>query len=493
MIAVRLSLLTALFFSGVFFAAAQSQTAGNTATATPQRLSPQMAVDMAIKNNLDLEMAGIGTDIKKRKADFAWNTFLPTVGVNGTLSHDNWATSTNAYEVVPLPGTGHAPYSVNGMSGVTNPDIFVVSPFNLPQWHVNGTFSATVNLSVALFEGIRSLKLDYQAGTITYEKAKLQIEQNVRKMYNNILLLEANAVLLQEMLNNTQDQANMAEANYKAGLASRLNWLQARVTVENMKPSINDLDNNLRNLKGNFALLLGLSYDAPFEIEPLASGITYIPQDVADLISKAASGKPDIRVLKANIMTLESQRKAFNMQTFTPYIALGWSLGSMFNPQLDPFKNPWFNRDNWNGTGNFYVTIGMNFNGLFSFTKEGQQRKDMDANIQIQNIQLAQMVRDTELEIFTTVNSLEKIRTTAAAQQATVELADQSYKLTEEAYKGGLQDFLSVQSSALALEQAKLQLQTQQFDYLNGLIDLEYSTGLPFGTLSSAANNEGPK
>ena len=488
---VRLTLLAALLLGGAVLAFAQTQSGGSAQAAAPQQLSAQMAVDMAIKNNLNLESARLALDIKKRKADYTWNQFLPTVGVNGALSHDNYANSTGSYGVVPMGGT---PGALNGLSGVMDPDhIFLISPFNLPQWHVTGSFSATLNLSVALFEGVRSLKLDYQAGTITYEKAKFQIEQNIRKMYNNILLLEANAVLLREMFNNTQDQADMAEANYKAGLAPRLTWLQAQVAVENMKPSINDLDNSLKSLKGNFALLLGLSYDAPFELVPLGSAVSYIPQDVADLISKAASGKPDIMELEANIMTLQSERRAQRIQAFTPYISLGWSLSGMFNPQLDPFKTTWFDSNSWSPGGNFYVSIGWNFNALFPFTKEGQQLKDMDDSLQIQNNQLAQMIRDTELEIFTTVNSLEEIRTTAVAQQAAVDLANQSYKLTEEAYKAGLQDFLTVQSSSLALEQAKLQLLTQQFNYLNGLIDLEYSTGVPFGTLSSAAtqNSDG--
>jgi len=494
---IRLTLLTALLLGGTVFASAQTQTggaaqSGGTAQAgTPQVLSAQMAVDLAIKNNLNLESARLGLDIKKRKADMAWNQFLPTVGVNGGLSRDNYASSTS-YTPIPIPGTGQAT-TINGMKGEMDPSIFVANPFTLPQWHPNGSFSATVNLSFALFEGMRSLNLDYQAGTISLDKARLQMEQAVRKMYNNILLLEANAVLLQETFANAQRQADMAQANYNAGLAPRLTWLQAQVAVENMKPAINDLDNNIRTLKGNFALLLGLPYDAPFELQPLVSGVSYIQQDVADLISKAASGKPDIRELQANIMTLESQRKAIRIQSFTPYLALGWTLSTLFNPQLDPFNNTWFDGNNWKGGGNFYVTIGMNFNGLFSFTKEGQQRKDMDDNIQIQNMQLAQMLRDTDLEIFTTVNSLENIRTTAEAQQAAVDLAQQSYNLTEEAYKAGLQDFLSVQSSALALEQAQLQLETQQFNYLNGLIDLEYSTGVPFGTLSSTATTGGTK
>jgi outer membrane protein TolC len=48
-----------------------------------------------------------------------------------------------------------------------------------------------------------------------------------------------------------------------------------------------------------------------------------------------------------------------------------------------------------------------------------------------------------------------------------------------------LQDFQAVQSASLALDQAKLQLLQVNFNYLNDLIDLEYSIGVPFGTLTS--------
>jgi hypothetical protein len=47
-----------------------------------------------------------------------------------------------------------------------------------------------------------------------------------------------------------------------------------------------------------------------------------------------------------------------------------------------------------------------------------------------------------------------------------------------------MQDFSAVQNAALSLNQAKLQLLTQKFNYVNDLIDLEYYIGAPFGTLS---------
>jgi outer membrane protein TolC len=109
----------------------------------------------------------------------------------------------------------------------------------------------------------------------------------------------------------------------------------------------------------------------------------------------------------------------------------------------------------------------------------------MEASLEIQRIRLAQTIRETELEIYTKLASLENILATLEAQKTAVGLAELSYRLTEEAYRAGLQEFQAVQGAALALDQARLQLLTQQFNYLNDLIDLEYSIGVPFGTLSN--------
>jgi len=443
-------LLAGMFLFGIFSAYSQQ--------GTTLRLTPDTAVEMTIKNNLNIQSVRLGLDVKKRKAEYVWNQFIPSASATGTLSRDNWASTAS-----------QGPITIT-----------------LPQWHLNGSFSASLDFSFALVEGIRSARLDYEAGLVGLEKTKLQMEQAVRKMYNQLLLLESNLALLNESYNNAVRQASIAQANFNAGLAPRLTLLQAQVAAENIKPTVSDLENSLKNLKGNFAILLGLSYDTPFELEQISFNIFEVPVELSELISRASREKPDIMELQASIMTLQSQKKALSLQQFTPFLRLGWTLTGLFNPVLDPFKDNLTNLDNWNKGGQFSVTLGLTLNNYFPFTKEGQQRKDMEDSIKIQNTRLAQMVRETELEVFTKLASLEKTRTSADAQKNAVNLAEQSYKLTEEAYRGGLQDFQSVQSASLALEQAKLQLLQLNFNYLSDLIDLEYSIGVPFGTLSSA-------
>ena len=461
----RFTLLAGIFLFGIFSANAQT----GDAQAEPLRLTPGDAVEMAIRNNLNLEMARINLDMQRRASDSAWNQFIPSVGVSGTLARPNRATTHAGMIPVPIPG-------MDPIHGVV--------PFSatLPRWNLLGTLSAELVLSFAQFENMRTLQQQLSSGLIGYERARLQMEQGVRKMYNSILLLQANVGLLEESYRNSRRQADMAEASFRAGLAPRLVWLQAQVAVENMRPAVSDLTNTLQSLKGNFALLLGLPHDTPLELQPVPLGVSVIPWDVAELISRAAAGSPDIQVLQAEIMTLQAQQRTLRLQHRSPFLRFGLSLNPTF--MGDPLQDTLTDTDNWQDRGNFSITLGMNLNGLFSFTREGQQLRDMEAALQMQNIRLAQTIREKELEIFTMINSLERIRTTVEVQQATVYLAEESYRLTEEAFRAGLQDFQVVQNAALALDQARIRLLTEQFNYINYLIDLEYALGVPFGTLS---------
>jgi outer membrane protein TolC len=310
----------------------------------------------------------------------------------------------------------------------------------------------------------------------------------VRKTYNQLLLLQATVALQNESLKTAEQRWQIAEANYRAGLAPRLTALQAQVSMENMKPTINEYENNLKALLGNFAMNLGLPYNTQFELSPFSGSGFDIPLDVAELISQAASGKLDVLELQSKLRYLQSQRKALALRNYTPSLQFSWGLSATFNPMLDPWEGGWFEGDNWSKGGNFSVTLGYSLNSLFPFTKEGQSLKDLDNSIRILNIGLAQTIQGTELEIFTKVNSLDKTRTTAEAQKLTVEMAEEAYRLTEEAYRAGLQDFLEVENAALSLSQARLSLLSQQFNYLSDLIDLEYAIGVPFGTLSSRSS-----
>jgi outer membrane protein TolC len=429
------------------------------------RLTVEEAVELALKNNLSLQTGAINLDTKKRASDLVWNQFLPDLSLRGTLARQNRATS----QSVPSGFSATPPY-------ITYTEV------ELPQWSLQGNISASLTLSAALVSGIQAIKADYQAGLVTYEKARSQTERDVRKAYNDMLLLAENITLLRESYEAAERQVSTAQANYRAGLAPELTLLQAQVARDNMKPSINQAENGLILSQARFAMTLGLPYETRFELisTPVEAG--FIPLDLAELIRQALQNRPDIRELQGQLVALEKNRQARSLQTRTPTLNFSWNITPTFAG--DPFKDSWFKKDSWADRGTFAITLGINLNGLFSFTKEGQAVKDMDNQIKVMAGSINQMIQGTEMEIYNTLLTLAQVQSTVEAQAETVRIAEQSYRLTEEAYRAGLQDFLQVQNAELELHKARLEIIKQQNSYRNSLIDLEYITGLSFGTLS---------
>jgi outer membrane protein TolC len=348
---------------------------------------------------------------------------------------------------------------------------------------VAGSIQTSLNINFAMFEAMRRLRLDYESGLLSYEKAKAQLERDVRKLYYQMLLLQENIALLRENYEAAERRVVMARANYQAGLVPELNLLQAQVSMENMNPAIDQAENGLKLAMAQFAMNLGLGYDTRFELIPVEDSLNFIPLDVAELIHQASVNKPEIQELRQNVLVLESLRKATKQRTYTPNLSLSWNLNSVFTQ--NPWKDSWFDGDRWANSGSLTIALSFQLHSLLPWSQDVQGIKDIDDNIRGLNISLAQTVRGTEVEIYNTLLSLEKIRTTVEAQEYTVNLAERSYNLTEQAYQAGLTELLEVQNAELELRKARIGVLEQDFSYIQGLIDLEYSMGVPFGTLSS--------
>jgi outer membrane protein TolC len=432
--------------------------------ASPIQISPDQAVEMAVEHNLGLQQARINNESKRRAAQTPWNVFIPTVEISSTLHRLNKEPAPTIVEFPPPIG----PVNMGGGG---------------PQWGLSAALQATLNINIATFVGMKQTVEEYQAGLITVEKAKLQLERDVRKAYYNMLLAKEQIALLQESYTNADRRFSMAQANYRAGLVPEVSMLQAQVARENLRPTIDEGENAYRMAMASFALYLGLPYDSQFELLPLPGNVDFVPLETAGLISRAAANKPDIEELRRSLAALKAQRTAAFFNLYTPTLSLGFTMDPAFGG--DPWKDTWFNGSQWNQQqGMFRITLGMRLNGLLPFTTEYQGFRAMDDAVKAMNLGLAQAIQGTEVEVYNIILQLEKTRTTAEAQRLTVELAERTLRLSETAYRNGLKEFLEVQNDELALRQARLGILQQNYTYLMGLLDLEYAAGLPFGTLS---------
>jgi outer membrane protein TolC len=434
-----------------------------------QKLTPDEAVELAIRNNLGLQSARIGVETQRRQSSLSWNQFIPTVGIGGTLSR-----------LGQKPVESVLPLSALGIAGLE--DIVMGGGY---QWSAAGSLGISLNLNAAMFENMKTLRLQYEGGSLSYEKAKAQMEQQVRKGYYSLLLLQEQIALQRQSLANDERQVEIARANYRAGRSAELVLLQAQVNLENHKPVIDELENSFKVYMATFAQILGHSYDTEFELTPVDGNATFITLDVKDLVSKAAAGDSlDIQEIKQSILSIQSQRKMTRLTVYTPTLSLGWTKSPSF--LLDPMKDSWFNGRNWEDPNRGVLSLGLSFNldNLVPFGSRAQNLDALDDQLASYTIQLTDAIRGTEVQIYNTILSLEKSRTDAEAQSATVELAQRTYNLTMDAYRAGLSDVQAIQDVELGLRQARLGVLSANYNYMMGLIDLEYYIGVPFGTLT---------
>jgi outer membrane protein TolC len=430
---------------------------------SPIDISPNKAVEMAIDNNLGLKQTILNSEAKRRAAQTPWNVFIPTIDLSGTLGRLNVKP---AGMVLPLPPALGGPINV----GAGN------------QWVLMGSLQLSLNINIGTFMGMKQTIEEYEAGKITIEKAKLQLERDVRKAYFQLLLAKEQIALLRGSAENMDRQVAMAQANYRGGLIPEVNLLQVQVARENLKPQIDEAENMYRIAMASFALYLGLPYDAEFNLEPLPGEAEFIVLETQDLISKAAANKPEIEELRRTLSALQAQKTALFYNLFTPTLSLAFNMDPTFNG--DPMKDSWFKGDAWKQQqGMFRITLAWRLNALIPFTKENQAWLAMNDTLKAMDLGMAQTVQTTKTEVYNIIMQLEKTRTTAEAQKLTVDLAERTLRLTERAYGSGYKQYLEVLNDELALRQARLGVLQQNYNYLMGLLDLEYAIGVPFGTL----------
>jgi outer membrane protein TolC len=383
--------------------------------------------------------------------------FIPTVEVSGTLGRLN-----------KEPQSYPVPFDFLGGG---------------PQWRLSASLSAALNLNIGTFLGMKQTVEEYKAGKISVEKAKLQLERDVRKAYFQLLLIEEQVVLLRGSLENAESQVAMAQANYRGGLIPEVNFLQVQVARENLKPQVDEAENAYRMAMASFALFLGCSYDTEFRLAPLPEGAEFIVLESHDLISRAAANKPDIEELRRNLAALKARRTALFFNIYTPSLSLGYSMDPAF--QGDPMKDGWLNGDSWRQqSGMFRITLFWRLSALLPFSVENQGYLAVNDAVKAMELGLALAVQGTEMEVYNTIMQMEQTRTSAEAQRMTVDLAERTLRLSQTAYRNGLKTFLEVQNDELALRQARLGALQQNYNYLMSLLDLEYAIGVPFGTLS---------
>ena len=460
MITVRWKRSAALLFilivasAGFLFAQDTTADDGNSIT-----LTVDQAVEYANQNSKTLKSSAIDLEMKKRANDYKWNQLLPSVNLSATMSRSNEYTDPTAAIGEMLNPLMQA----MGKSGFPASEVT-----ESDHWTAVGNIGISWNFSFALIDGFRLIKKQYEAGQITWDQTLRQNELQVRKLFYGLLLQQEGLTLQQRSLENARLRAQQAQVNYRNGLIPELALLQAQVAYENQRPSIMKQEQAMKQQLDLFGFLLGLPAGTSITLEG-AIEPTFVELDTDQLISLYAQNHPDILSLQKNLEILNLNLSVQNMQAYTPALALSWGL----QPVVADITSNWL--DTYMDKGAFSVTLAWNLTNLLPFSANRQAARDTKDNIRKLELSLETLIEKTELDIRTQVDALAQSRAAIEASAGNIQLAQRSYDMTLVAYRNGTTELLDLRDAENQLNQAKLGLANEKFNYLSGLMDLEYT------------------
>ncbi len=433
-------------------------------------IDAETAVQLALANNLGVELQDIDVRKAKRLVDNAWTVFIPQVSASGSLSRVNEVQERLSFQSGP---TGPVPTFEEG-----------------PRWNLGAELSAGLSVNLQIIRNIQQTVQQYDLGVINLQDAKAQLRRDVRKQFYELLSQQENIRITRESIETAEERFEQTQINYDNGLVDEFTLLSSRVQLENLRPQLEQQQLGYRSSLMGFKQTLGIDPGEPVELEGRIE---------ADLISLEADAiirdylerRYDIQLARQSITLQELSLDAKRAERY-PTLSLNWRADPSFAG--DPFDDPWFDdvENDWNQqSGAFSISITQPLDPLLPFSRTQVEIENLKDDVQKARIQLQQARTGAEIQIRQLVDQLETSRSAIEVRRLNVERARRAFSLAQEAYDAGNRELLEVREAEDELEQAQVQLLDEQKNYVVALLDLVYALNTSIDELRERSNEDG--
>ena len=248
-------------------------------------------------------------------------------------------------------------------------------------------------------------------------------------------------------------------------MVSEFDMLQAEVQVENLRPMLLQMENNLKSAKDGLKLILSIDQQEEIDVN---GNFDYQPYDISNedgLIDEALKTNYDLRTLELKKQVDE----AFVELDVSEY----W-------PNIAAFGQYAYNgsSDDWKFNTYSSATIGLNFTiNLWQGNRTSNAVQQSTITYQQTEEQLNQLKDYTLLNVKSKLQELKRVQSLIDVQNRTVEVAERSYNIAKVRYKEGAGSQIELQNTDLALKQARLNRIQSMYSYLTTKYELEQILG----------------
>jgi outer membrane protein len=334
-----------------------------------------------------------------------------------------------------------------------------------------GSVSASLSFSPALFSSIEKTQLQYEAGKIDRETALRDVELSVRKAFYAIIYEREYVAQLEKSVETAQLQFTQTAAKQKAGLVPEVDLLSAQVALENLKPSLESARISLANDIESFKHMLGIEQAETISLDGSLDDAMLIGEIIFTNVSGTSSA---VALLEKSLEIAKATKTGTLAGMYLPTVSLSY----VYKPTAADLSG-----STWTDSGYVALSASIALDNFLPFSSGAESIRDAGDLVFDLELRLADARISETLERESLARSIEQSRSAIKARKLSLTLAERNYELTNQAYRSGTKDILSLQDSADSLKEARVALLKDSYALLSAVLDLEYAMSVPFGTL----------
>ena len=246
--------------------------------------------------------------------------------------------------------------------------------------------------------------------------------------YFTLLNLKDRLAIAQDSLKASRDTLNLVQKRFDAGLDSGLTLAQQRSNIASIEATIPGLQSSLNSSRTALAILLGLAPEG-FDVKAKGLGDIVMPQIATGQPSLLLTRRPDILKAEADLRAANADIGAARA-AFFPTIDLGATIGELATFGAAPV-----------------TSNGLSASLLGTIFSAGR----LEGNLSASKARYQELAANYQSAVLTSLKDVEDalVDTDATQRQETAqamsaEEAFKAYWLSQESFKAGLSDFLSV-------------------------------------------------
>ena len=419
------------------------------------RVNLEIALQVALSDNPMIQIA----DQEIKRVDYAkkeaWYGLIPTL---------SGAASINKYA---LP----AKMSMFGMI-MDNPADYMGS----------ATLTLSLPLVVpALWKSIQMTELQMQMANEQARASKITLRNEVTKAYYQILLAQDSYNTLKEGYELAKQNYEEARQRFDLGLAAEYDYISAEVQMQNLIPTISQVENGIAQAKSYLKVLMGVDLSIPVSVE---GKLTDFERNIGGFIHTkdfSLANNSDLIQLDIQQQQLQKQfelQRTQRLPTLVGFTRYGYSLSATKDVTLQLGEMPMqlVARSDRYSDG-YLVGLQLNipiFNGFTNIMRE----KQIKTSAKTLQIQRGYVQDNLNLQATVANDAMSKAIEQMEASKKGIQLAETGYKISQERYNNDMGTMLELRSASQALTQAKLSYNQAIADYLAAKADYEKVIGI---------------